>query len=374
MDFNLTEGQRMFQNLARDFAERTVRPRAKEIDRTSEWPADIVAGLAKIGLLGLPYPEQYSGLGADYMSFVLAVEQLSRVSMVTGGILAIATASEEALFRHGNEELKKKYLSPLCKGEYLCILAFTESTTGSDPRAIRSVAKQDGSDYLISGEKNFASVAPGSEIALIFAKDETEKVSAFIVPVKSKGFTIRKHWETMGLRGSGTCPIFLDSVRIPAENLVGQKGNGPNILMDAINLGQLGVCAEGVGVAQAALELSVNYAKERIVYGKPMSNLPTAQWELSEMATRIQAARLLTYETAFVKDQNKSIRKEVAMAKLFSSETAVYCTNLGMQIHGSYGYTKDFDIERFYRDAKITEIYEAVSEIQRMIIAQHITR
>lgn len=306
------------------------------------------------------------------MSYALAIEQLSRVAMVAGAFLAIGALTEETLFRHGNEGQKKRYLTSLCKGEYMGIMAFTESGTGSDPRAIRSVAKRDGNDYLISGEKTFGSLAPGAEIAVIFAKDETEKVSAFLVPVKSKGFSVEKHMDTMGLRGSGTCPLFLQDVRIPAENLIGEKGNGLTILLDAINIGQLGICAEGVGVAQAALELSLSYAKERIIFSKPMTKLPTVQWEVAEMATRIQAARLLTYEAAVIRDQGKSIRKEVAMAKLFSSETAVHCTSLGMQIHGSYGYTKEYEIERFYRDAKLTEIYEAVSEIQRIIVAQHI--
>ncbi|HEX76799.1 MAG TPA: hypothetical protein G4O03_00020 [Dehalococcoidia bacterium] len=206
MDFALNEQQRMIQSLARDFAEKTLRPRAREIDRTSEWPADIVEGLAKLGFLGLPYPQEYGGAGADYLSYVLAVEEMSRVAMVGGALIAIGALSEEALFTFGTEEQKRQHLPPLLRGEHMGIFAFTEPGTGSDPRAITSVAKPDGDSYLISGEKTFASLAPGAKVAVIFAKDETEQVTAFIVDPLAPGFTIGKHWETMGLRGSGTSP------------------------------------------------------------------------------------------------------------------------------------------------------------------------
>ena len=369
MDFNLSEQELMIQTRARDFANRLVKPRAAEIDRTGEWPLDLVSEMAKSGFFGLQLPAEYEGAGAGYKCYALAVEQISQASMAVAAIIAIDALGEEAIYRYGNEEQKQKFLKPLAKGEHTAMFAFTEAATGTDPKAITTTAHPNGDCYILNGNKTFSSLAPGAKVAVIFAKDETGKVSAFIVVPSSEGFIISKQLETMGLRGSGTCQFSLNDVSVPQENLLGEKGEGYEILLLSINVGQLGICAEAVGTAQAALEMSLDYARKRPVRGKSMLQLPTIQSYIGEMASRIEAARWLTYRAAAIKDEGKSIRKEVAMAKLVASQTAVDVTSMAMQIHGSYGYTKDFQIERLYRDAKITQIYEVVSEIQRIIVA-----
>jgi butyryl-CoA dehydrogenase len=369
MNFNLSEQELMIQTRARDFANRLVKPRAAEIDRTGEWPSDLVSEMAKFGFFGLQLPTEYEGAGAGYKCYALAVEQISQASMAVAAIIAIDALGEEAIYRYGNEEQKLKFLRPLAKGEHTVMFAFTEAATGTDPRAITTTARPNGDYYILNGDKTFSSLAPGAKVAVIFAKDETGKVSAFIVALSSQGFIIGKHLETMGLRGSGTCQFSLDDVSVPQKNLLGEKGEGYEILLLSINVGQLGICAEAVGTAQAALEMSLDYARKRPVRDKSMLKLPTIQSYIGEMASRTEAARWLTYRAAAIKDEGKSIRKEVAMAKLVASQTAVDVTSMAMQIHGSYGYTKDFQIERLYRDAKITQIYEVVSEIQRIIVA-----
>jgi len=369
MDFNLTEQELMIQMRARDFANKLVKPRAVEIDRSGEWPSDLIPEMAKSGFFGLQLPIEYEGVGAGYKCYALAVEQISQASMAVAAIIAINALSEEALYRYGSEEQKQKFLKPLAKGEYAAMFAFTEEATGVDPRAIAATARPDGDYYILNGDKTFSSLAPGAGVAVIYAKDETEKVSAFIVAPSSQGFIISKPLETMGLRGSGTCQLSLNDVSVPNENLLGGKGEGYNILLLSINVGQLGICAEAVGTAQAALEMSLDYARKRPIQGKSMLQLPTIQSYIGEMASRIEAAKWLTYRTAALKDEGKSIRKDVAMAKLVASQAAVDITNMAMQIHGSYGYTKDLEIERLFRDAKVTQIYEVVSEIQRIIVA-----
>lgn len=374
MDFKLSEQEKMVQTMARDFAEKTVLPRAKEIDETEEWPADIQEAMAPLGFYGLPYPEEYGGVGAGYKCYVLALEQLSWASMAVAAIVAINSLAEETLFRYGTEEQKQKFLRPLLEGKYLCFYSFTEAATGSDPRAITTTARPEGDDYIISGEKTFASLTAGAKLGVVYAKDETGRVSCFIVDPSAEGLVIEKPYETLGMRGETTCPLTFNDVRTPKENLLGTKAEGYNMLLETINIGQLGVSAEALGTAQRALELSIDYAKNRIVRGRPMSDLLSIQGMIAEMATRIEAARWMVYRTADIKDEGKSIRKETAMTKLFASQMVVDVTNMAMQIHGSYGYTKELEIERLYRDAKITQIYEVASEIQRVIVAMSLLR
>ncbi|PJB48095.1 MAG: acyl-CoA dehydrogenase [Chloroflexi bacterium CG_4_9_14_3_um_filter_45_9] len=369
MDFNLTEQELMIRTRAREFARKSVEPRAAEIDRTNEWPSDLVAEMAKSGLFGLQLPPEYHGSGAGYKCYALAIEQISQSSMTVAAIIAINALSEEAIYRYGSEEQKQTFLTPLARGEHTAMFAFTEAATGIDPKLITTRASPEDNCYILKGEKTFASLAPGARVAVIFAKDETENVSAFIVDPSSKGFVIAKCWEMMGLRGSGTCQLSLQDIAVPQKNLLGEKGKGYDILLLSINVGQLGICAEAVGTAQAALEMSLDYARNRPVRGKSMLQLPIIQSYIGEMASRIEAARWLTYKVAAMKDEGRNIRKDVAMAKLIASQTAVDVTGMAMQIHGSYGYTKDFPIERLYRDAKVTQIYEVVSEIQRIIVA-----
>ena len=372
MDFNLTEKEKMMKTMARDFADRSVRPLAREIDRSGDFPRELASQMGSLGFYGLPYPQECGGSGSGYVGYVLAIEELCRASMAVGAIVAVDSLAEESIYRFGNEEQKRDFLLPLASGKYLACYAFTEAATGSDPRAIVTRARPVAGGYVIEGEKIFSALSPAAAIALVFAKDETERVSAFIVDTLSPGFEVRHPWDMMGARGLGTSAIYLDGVRIPESNLLGEKGQGYEILLEALSVGKLGVSAEGVGVGQEALDLSIAYAKERTAYGRPISNLPTIQWLLAEMVSRIEAARWLTYRTAFLRDQGESIRYHSAIAKLFSSQMVVEVTRMAMQVHGSYGTMKTLPIERLYRDAKITEIYVGVSELQRALIADYL--
>ena len=374
MDFKLSEQESMIQNMARDFAERSVRPVAMDIDRRCEFPFELAKEMGSLGYFGLPYPSDYGGVGAGYMGYTLVIEQLCRVSMVAGALIGVNGLAEEAIFRYGTEEQKREFLVPLAKGSWISSFAFTEPATGSDPRAIETKAKPDGDDYIITGQKQFIALSPASQVAVVFAKDETDRVSAFIVETSSPGYNLRQSCETLGVRGLAPTVIYLDDVRVPKRNLLGEKAKGYGIMLEAISVGKLGVAAEAVGLGQGALEMSLNYARERKAYGQPIADLLSIKWLLAEMASRVEASRWLTYRTAFVRDQGADIMMEAAIAKLFASQAAVDVTRMAMQVHGAYGYMKDMEIERLYRDAKLTEIYEGVSEIQRVIIADRLLR
>jgi butyryl-CoA dehydrogenase len=372
MDLNLSEREKMIQSTAREFAVREVLPRAAEIDRTAEFPMDLAREMGRMGYFGLAYPPEYGGSSAGYVGYVLVIEQLSRASMTVGAIVAVSILSQESLFRFGSEAQKKKFLVPLVEGNILGCFCFTEPATGSDPKAIATKARLDGRQYVIEGQKNFISLAPVASQAVVFAKDETKRVSAFVVPTSAPGFQLREPCETLGLRGFGACVIYLDSVRVPKQNLLGEKGAGYEIMLEAISVERVGVAAQGVGVAQAALDLSVEYAGQRVANEKPIARMPTIQWLLAEMASRIEAGRWLAYRAAFLRDQGQSIRSDSAVAKLFCSQMAVEVTRMAMQVHGAYGTMKSLPVERLYRDAKMTEVYVGVSEIQRAIIASHL--
>jgi butyryl-CoA dehydrogenase len=372
MHLNLSEREKMIQSTAREFAVREVLPRAAEIDRTAEFPRELAREMGRMGYFGLAYPPEYGGSGSGYVSYALVIEQLSRASMTVGAIVAVSILSQESLFRFGSEAQKKKFLVPLVEGNILGCFCFTEPATGSDPKAVATKAKLDGRQYVIEGQKNFISLAPVASQAVVFAKDETKRVSAFIVPTSAPGFQLREPCETLGLRGFGACVIYLDSVRVPKQNLLGEKGAGYEIMLEAISVERVGVAAQGVGVAQAALDLSVEYAGQRVANEKPIARMPTIQWLLAEMASRIEAGRWLAYRAAFLRDQGQSIRSDSAVAKLFCSQMAVEVTRMAMQVHGAYGTMKSLPVERLYRDAKMTEVYVGVSEIQRAIIASHL--
>ena len=372
MDFNLSEREKMIQSTAREFAVREVLPRAAEIDRTAEFPRELAREMGRMGYFGLAYPPEYGGSGSGYVSYALVIEQLARASMTVGAIVAVSILSQESLFRFGSEAQRKKFLVPLVEGKMLGCFCFTEPATGSDPKAVATKANFDGRHYVIEGQKNFISLAPVASQALVFAKDETKRVSAFIVPTSASGFQLREPCETLGLRGFGACVIYLDSVRVPKQNLLGEKGAGYEIMLEAISVERVGVAAQGVGVAQAALDLSVEYAGQRVANEKPIARMPTIQWLLAEMASRIEAGRWLAYRAAFLRDQGQSIRSDSAVAKLFCSQMAVEVTRMAMQVHGAYGTMKSLPVERLYRDAKMTEVYVGVSEIQRAIIASHL--
>ena len=370
MDFNLSEQEKMLQSLAKDFAAKEVQPKAAEIDRTGEFPLDLAKEMGKRGFRGLPYPAQYGGSGAGYVGFVLALEQICQASVSVGAIMAVNTVPEEGIFRFGNEEQKQRLLTPLAGGRWLGGVGFTEPDTGSDPSLITTVAKRIGKGFVINGQKMFMSLAPVLDVVLLFARrDDGEGLNAFIVEGKSAGFAVQETLETMGIRGLGTSIVNLDGVYVPEENLIGKEGQGFAILLEAISIERMSVAMQGVAVAQAALELSLDYARQRKAQGKPIARMQAIQQPLAEMASRIEAARWLVYRTAFLRDQGQSIQYESSMAKVFASQVAVEVTRLAMQVHGSYGTMKSLPMERLYRDAKMTEIYVGSSEVHRSIIA-----
>ena len=372
MDFELSEQERMLQRTAREFARNSVQPQAADIDFSGEFPFELASAMGNLGLLGLPYPADYGGSGAGYIGYALVIEQLCQASMTVGAIVAVDSLSEESIFRFGDEKQKRRYLTPLTEGKFLGCFAFTEPATGSDPRALETRARPQGKDYVLTGQKSFIALSPAAYLAIVFARDETDRISAFIAETSSPGFVLREPCQTMGLRGLGASVIYLDDVRVPKENMIGEKGKGFDVLLEAISVERLGVAAQSTGVAQAALDLSIDYAREREALGKPIAELPTIQWLLAEMASRIEPARWLTYRTAFLRDRNADIRYESSVAKLFTSQAAVEVTRMAMQVHGSYGTMKTLPVERLYRDAKMAESYVGVSEIQRVLIASYL--
>ena len=373
MDFNLSEQEKMLQNLAKEFAANEVAPRAVEIDHTSEFPIDLAREIGSRGFQGLPYPSEYGGSGAGYISFVLVLEQLCQASVAVGAIMAVNTVPEEGIYRFGNEEQKKRLLTPLAKGDWLGGIGFTEADTGSDPRLITTVAKRTADGYIISGQKQFMALAPALNVVLLFTRrDDAEDLNAFIVDASQPGFILREPCETMGIRGLGTSVVYLDDVYVPRENLIGKEGQGFDILLEAISTERMSVAMQGVAIAQVALDLSLDYARQRKALGRPIAKMQAIQQQLAEMAAGIEAARWLVYHTAFLRDQGRSIQYESSMAKLFASRVAVEVTSMAMQVHGSYGTMKSLPVERLYRDAKMTEIYVGSSEVHRTIVANRL--
>lgn len=374
MDFNFSEQETMLQQAAKDFASKSILPRAAEIDQ-GNYPRDIVLELGRLGYAGLPLPVQYGGSGAGYLSFVLALEQICQASMSVGAIMSVNLTPAEGVLRFGTEEQKQRFIAPIAQGKAMGCIAFTEAETGSDPREVTTIARKSGNNYILKGHKQFVANALGANFALVFAKREGgEDLNAFIVDTSTPGFNVHTVCDTLGVRGAGTCEVYLDDVQVPQENLLGKEGQGFDILLEAISVERLYVGVQALGVSQAALQVAVDYARQRKALGKPISRLLTIQWHLAEMATRIEAARWLAYRTAFVRDQGRDIKYESSMIKLFASQAAVEVTRMGMQVTGAYGAMRTMPIERLYRDAKMTEIYVGIAEIQRVIIANTLIR
>ncbi len=374
MDFELSEEQKMLQSMVRDFARNEVEPLADEIDKSSEFPHELMKRFKELDLFGLPYPTEYGGSGMGYLAYVLAVEQLAQASSVVAGWLGSQCNCMEPIFLFGTEEQKKKYLVPIARGEMLASIAFSEPSTGSDPRAIQTTARLVGDEYILNGQKRFITRATVNQVEFMFAKTEDGRVSAFIVDANTPGYSVGPAWEKMGSHGSDTCDIYLDDVKVPKGNLVGEPGKGYPILLRAIASGKMGWAAQGVGMAQRALEESIKYANERIVLGRPQSELLNTQWLLADIATDVEATRLLTYKAAWLRDKGEDALKAVAMAKLFSADASVDAIEKAIRIHGAYGYIKDFKVERLYRDAMLNKVIEGTVEVQRVIIANHLLR
>lgn len=379
MNFKLTEEQELIRDNMREFARTYVDPVAVEIDENSRYPEEVIKKLAEGGWLGMPFPVEYGGAGVDYLTYAIAVEELSRSCAATGFTMSVHTGLAcGPIALYGNEEQKQKYLIPLAKGEHIGAFALTEPGAGTDVGAATSTAVLDGDEYVLNGVKTFTSNGPVANTYVTFAwtdkSDKRNGMSAFIVPRETPGLSVGEHFMKMGIRASQTSEIIFKDCRIPKENLLGKLGDGMKIAMACFDHGRIGIAAQAVGIAQAALDESISYSKQRIQFGKPISKNQAIQWMIADMYTDITAGRFLYYYAASLKDQGLPFSKEASMAKVFCAEMSSKHASKAVQIHGGYGYCKGQKVERLMRDAKITEIYEGTSEAQRMVIAGNILR
>ncbi|MCD6110712.1 MAG: acyl-CoA dehydrogenase family protein [Thermoplasmata archaeon] len=374
MDFRLTEAQELLVKSVKEFAEREIEPVADELDKSMEYPLSNVRKMGEMGLLGMLVPPEYGGAGADTLSFVLSVEEVSKADASHGLILSVQnTLVNLPILSFASEEVKREYLTRLARGEYIGGFALTERGAGTDASAITTTARKEGDIYVLEGSKIFITSAPYARAFVVFAKTDPEAghkgISAFLVDSKWRGVRVGEPLDKMGIRCSGQAEVFFKDVEVPSEHLLGSEGEGFKIALSTLDSGRIGIGAQAVGIAQAALEEAVKYSKEREQFGRPIAKFQAIQWMIAEMATKVEAARLLVYRAALARDTQKRYSTEAAMAKYYASEVAREVTNFALQIHGGYGYTKDYKVERLYRDAKVTEIYEGTTEAQKMVIS-----
>ena len=374
MDFNTTDRQNLFLQMIREFAEKEVKPLAAEVDETERFPMETVEKMAKLGIMGIPVPKEYGGAGADNVLYTMAVEELSRVCATTGVIVSAHTSLCCApILEHGTEAQKQKYLPKLASGEWIGAFGLTEPNAGTDASAQQTTAVKEGDHYVLNGSKIFITNASAANIFIVMAMTDKSKgtkgISAFIVERDFPGFSIGKKEKKMGIRGSATCELIFENCIVPAENLLGAEGKGFGIAMKTLDGGRIGIASQALGIAQGAMDETVRYVKERKQFGRPLAKFQNMQFQLADMQTRIEASRLLVRKAAFRKDRKDNYSADAAMAKLFAAETAMEMTTKAVQYHGGYGYTREYPVERMMRDAKITEIYEGTSEVQRMVIA-----
>jgi len=375
MDFQLSEEQNLIRNMVRSFAEKEVAPSAAERDEKERFDRELMFDkLGELGLAGMIIPEQFGGAGADYISYAIAVEELSRVCASTGVTLsAHLSLCANPIYNFGSDQQKQTYLVPLAEGAKLGAFALTEPNAGSDAGGTKTTAVLDGDEWLINGSKIFTTNGGDADTYIVFARTDKEAekhhgISAFIIEKGTPGFSFGKKEKKMGIRSSPTLESVFENCRIAKENLLGEEGQGFRIAMKTFDGGRIGIAAQALGIAQGALDAAVAYAKERKQFATPIAAFQGVQFQLADMATQVEAARLVVYNAAYLASQRLSYSKESAMVKLFASETAMKVTTQAVQIHGGYGYTRDYPVERMMRDAKITEIYEGTSEIQRMVI------
>jgi alkylation response protein AidB-like acyl-CoA dehydrogenase len=381
MDFRLTEEQKLIRETVRSFADKEVAPSAAARDEEERFDRPLMFDrVAELGLAGIVFPEEYGGAGADYISYAIAVEELSRVCASTGVTLsAHLSLGANPVYLFGTEEQKRKYLVPLAEGRKMGAFGLTESSAGSDAGGTRTTAVREGEEWVLNGSKIFITNGGEAEIYIVFARtDKTAEkhhgISAFILEKGTPGFSFGKKEAKMGIRSSPTMELVFADCHIPVENLLGKEGEGFKIAMKTLDGGRIGIAAQALGIAQGAFEAAAAYARERRQFDQPIATFQAVQFMLADMATRIEAARLLVYQAAHRASVGLSYGKESAMAKLFASETAMQVTTKAVQVFGGYGYTRDFPVERMMRDAKITEIYEGTSEVQRLVIGTAVTR
>lgn len=379
MHFDLTEEQKLLQKVIREFANEIVAPGAKERDENHSFPLEIFARLSEMGLMGLPFPEEYGGAGADTISFTIVTEELSRVCASTGiTYSAHISLGGSPIHLFGTKAQKEKYLVPICKGESFGAFGLTEPNAGSDAGGTETKAKYDNGKFIINGSKIFITNASFAKFLSITAvtglKNNKKEISAIIVPTNSKGFSINILRDKMGLHASNTTELFFDNVEVPEENLLGEKGKGFQQFLQVLDGGRIGIAAMAVGIAEGAFQKAVQYAKTRKQFGTSISNFQAIQFKIAEMATKIEIARNMVYKAAWLKDQGRPFSKEASIAKYFASEMAVEVCDEAIQVLGGYGYMKQYEVERYLRDAKLLEIGEGTSEIQKIIIAKNILK
>ena len=376
MELTFTEEQLMMRSMVRDFAKSEIEPFIERMEQ-GEFPREIIKKMGELGLMGITIPEKYGGSEMDFTSYVIAINELSKVSAVVGVILSVHTSvGTNPILYFGNEDQKQKYIPKLASGEYLGAFCLTEPSAGSDAGALKTKAVKKDGHYVLNGSKVFITNGGEADVYIVFASTDASQgsrgISAFIVEKDTPGFIIGKDEHKMGLHGSRTVQITFEDMKIPVENLLGEEGEGFKIAMANLNTGRIGIATQALGIAEAAFEAAVGYAKERVQFGKPIAANQGVGFKLADMGTAVEAARLLVYRAANMRDQGLPCGKEASMAKLFASKTAVDVAIEAVQVFGGYGYTEDYPVERYFRDAKITEIYEGTSEIQRIVISKHL--
>lgn len=374
MHLAFTEEQIMMRDMVRQFAESEITPFIDKMEQ-GEFPHEILKKMGELGLMGITVPEEYGGAGMDFTSYILAINELSKVSAVVGVILSVHTSvGTNPILYFGTEEQKQKYVPKLASGQYLGAFCLTEPEAGSDAGALKTKAVKQGDHYVLNGSKVFITNGGEADVYIVFASTNLNRgsrgISAFIVDKDTPGFIVGKDEKKMGLQGSRTVQLIFENMKVPAENLLGNENEGFKIAMANLNIGRIGISAQSLGIAEAALEAATNYAKERVQFGKPIAVNQGVGFKLADMATAVEAARLLVYRAANFQSLGLPCSKEASMAKLFASKTAVQVATEAIQVFGGYGYTKDYPVERYFRDAKVTEIYEGTSEIQKIVISK----
>lgn len=376
MNLRFTEEQEMMRKMVRDFAQAEIAPFVEKMEQ-GEFPREILRKMGELGLMGIPIPEKYGGSEMDFTSYIIAIHELSRVSATVGVILSVHTSvGTNPILYFGTEEQKQKYIPKLASGEYLGAFCLTEPSAGSDAGSLKSRAVKDEDHYVINGSKVFITNAGEADVYIVFASTNPELgskgISAFIVEKDTPGLVFGKDEHKMGLHGSRTLQLTFEDMRVPAENLLGNEGEGFKIAMANLDAGRIGIASQALGIAEAAFEAAAGYAKERVQFGKPIAAQQGVGFKLADMATSVEAAKLLIYRAADMRQRGIKCGLEASMAKLFASKTAVDVTTEAIQVFGGYGYTEDYPVERYFRDAKITEIYEGTSEIQRIVISKQL--
>ena len=378
MDFSFSEEQEILRRTVKEFAEKEIIPISKKMEEEKRIPQELLRKMGEMGLMGMTIPEEWGGAGADMVSYCLALEEISRASASLGVVMAVNNLVCYPILEFGTEKQKREYLIPLARGKYIGAYALTEPNAGSDAKSIETTARLEGGEWVLNGSKLFITNGGIAQVFVVFAKTDKEKgargISAFIVERGTEGFRIGREEEKLGLRASSTVELIFEDCRIPEENLLGKLNEGFINAMKVLTEGRIAISALAIGIARAAYEASLEYSKQRKQFGRPISEFQAIRWILADMAMKIEASKLLTYRAAWLKDQGKDPVLEASMAKLFSSEAAMWITTKAIQIHGGYGYTQEYPVERYFREAKVTEIYEGTSEVQRMIISREILR